>query len=230
MYDGREITDIYRRAQVFFSRTHPEWVCSIENDCFVIQLRQNTSHFYGMALSHSARVYRHVVKVFSDGRFVTLDTSANDESAVGLEGIVLGKNAFSERPWCPHCKTKLGTEPASETPGLLAYDFTEQDIRIPVKRYFQEQGLKFGSFSVLGRFRALDHDFKRMFGMLFLVTGSLLMILMFLKWSDEAGVVTSYINGVTTFHTVADVSLYRKVLSFLFPGLLIGSGLFLLWI
>ena len=146
-----QINLMYENAKKYFDELYPQFLCTVEQDCFIVQLNwQNATYFNGRGLTRSARTYRCVVKIFKNGNFYMTDVYVDDIDKIGLGGIKISREAFAGASWSYHYEKVLGVDNNTHEKGILTYKFCTSEIQKPVKTYFKELGLKkkFYSYSL----------------------------------------------------------------------------------
>ena len=216
----------YKKAKAYFQEMHPEWICTIEQDCLVIQLNwQNVTYFNGRGLTHSARAYRHIVKLYPDGKFLTLDTTVDDIQTVGLGDVHISRDAFAGKKWNFHYEKELGYDHDTDKFGIQTYKFSTSDIQKPVREYFENEGYTYKFYSVKEDFRALDGKTKLAVGILFTFIGLIFYVAAFAILGNPNLEITSTTNGITTTKLVRDIPIMTKAIIGLFPVIFVGVGL-----
>lgn len=143
---NEQINNYYLNAIEYFNKTHPEWLCTIEQGFLVIQLNHNNSTFYnGLRLTETTSTYRCVVKIMKNGKFLMTDVYVTDGNSVGLAGLQLSSTAFAGKSIEYHYETSKEGE----------YKFSTLDIQKPVKEYFKSLGLKYKFYSYKFSLQAL---------------------------------------------------------------------------
>ncbi len=220
-----DIEKEYAKARVYFAKTHPEWTCTVEQECFVVQLNwQNSTYFNGQGVTHNARQYRHIVKLYPDGKFLAIDATVDDETSVGLGGVHIGREAFAGKSWNFHYEKELGYDHDTKKLGIQTYKFSTSQIQKPVREYFEEQGYKYKIYSIKEDFRALDGRVKLTVGVLFSVIGLIFALCLLLAFNDPSLEIKSTVNGITTIKQMGDVPLLSKAIMLLFPATFISVG------
>ncbi len=226
---ANDIQNYYMQAINYFSTSHPEWICTVEQGVLVIQLNwQNATYFNGMGLTHASRVYRHIVKIFPDGKWMATDVTVNNDSCVGLGGIRISESAFSGKQWSYQAEKVLGHDNQTGQNGILTYKFNTADIQVPVKEYFNSLGFKYKFFSLKESFRGLPKGLRIGVGVVFVFVGILLLAIFGAIVGNPDATFTTTVNGVTTVSTGADVPGAVKIIMFGIPGILLVIGVFML--
>lgn len=146
-----QINQMYEYAKKYFDEKYPQFLCTIEQNCLVVQLNwQNVTYFNGRGLTRSARTYRCVVKIFKNRNFYMTDVYVDNIDSIGLSGIKINREAFAGVSWSYHYETVLGFDNKTGEKGILTYKFCTSEIQKPVKEYFKQLGLKkkFYSYSL----------------------------------------------------------------------------------
>lgn len=146
-----QINLMYENAKKYFDEVYPQFLCTVEQDCLVVQLNwQNVTYFNGRGLTRSARTYRCVVKIFKNGNFYMTDVYVDNIDSIGLGGIKISRDSFAGTSWSYHYEKVLGVDNNTGEKGILTYKFCTSEIQKPVKTYFKELGLKkkFYSYSL----------------------------------------------------------------------------------
>ncbi len=227
---NEEIQQVYEQARVALLISHPEWICTIEQNSLVIQLNwQNATYFNGRGVTHVARVYRHIVKVYPDGKFMTLDVHVNDENSIGLGGIVLSQDAFAGKSWNFHLEKELGHDNNTGETGILTYKFCTSDIQKPVKEYFEGQGFQYKFYSVGEGIKAIPPQIKIALGALFTFIGIAFAVVAYaVLYLDPYSEMTVTTNGVNQVIYAYQVPVIVKILTALFPAIFILVGVLLI--
>ena len=225
-----KIEQIYIEAKDYFNSVHPEWACTIEQGVLVIQLNwQNSTYFNGRGVSHVARVYRHVVKVFPNGKFMTIDVNTTDESSIGLGSIGISQESFAGKSWNYHYEKELGYDNATGETGILTYRFSTSDIQVPVRKYFENLGLKYNFYSFGEDIKAIPATTKISLGVLFLFIGTVFSVIEYcVLYIDPDRVLDVTINGVPQLVPVSEISLGVRIAFALFPAIFLFVGIFLI--
>ena len=225
-----QITNIQKEAQNHFKKVHPEWICTIEGPYLVIQLNwMDVTYFNGKGVSHEARIYRYMVEILSDGTFKTMDVTADNEKAIGLDGVSLSASSFAGKQFIYHADARLGTDNQTGEKGIITYKFNNNEIKKPVMEYLEHLGLKYKSAnSPREQFNALDGRIKLALGLLFGFTGLVFLIVLIILSVSSGMEVAQTVNGVTSVTTVDEADLVLLTVFTIIPIALITSSIALL--
>ena len=225
-----QIASIQIKAQDYFKKTHPEWICTIEGPYLVIQLNwMDATYFNGKGVSHEARIYRHMVEILPNGTFKTMDVTADSEKAIGLDGISLSASSFAGKQFIYHAEAMLGKDNQTGAEGIITYKFNSADVKKPVRQYLEQFGLKYNSTSSpREQFNALGGQTKLALGLLFGFIGLVFLIVLIVLSASPGMEVTQTVNGVTSVTTVDEAEPVLLAVFTIIPVVFITSSIALL--
>lgn len=228
--ENEQIISIYENARNYFVSIHPEWLCTIEEDILIIQLNwQNSTFFNGRGLSHFDRTYRHIIKVFPDGKFMTTDLNVTDETAVGVGIINISQQVFSGKSWNYHYEKEFGRDNNTGEVGILTYKFNTSDIQKPVKEYFKSIGLQYKAISFGESLKAVPAQTKIMLGVLFSFIGLVFVFTeYFVLYMNPNLKMNVVVDGVPQVMYVSQIPIWVKAALGIFPVVFILVGIMLI--
>ena len=161
MLSREQINTYYQGALEYFNNNYPQFLCTIEQNTFVIQLNyQNEKYFSGMAMPISAKTYRCVVKILRNGKFCMSDVYVDNEMIRGLGGFDIKNVAFAGRSISFHYETVLDQNENTGEISFKKYKFSTSDIQKPVKKYFMDLGLKYKFYSYSLNIQSLPKEMR----------------------------------------------------------------------
>ena len=147
-----QINNYYIKALEYFKTNYPQFLCTIEQNTFVVQINyQDVNYLNSMGISHAAKGYRCVTKIMPNGNFYMADIYVNNENSSGLEGNRLTNGAFAGKSINVHYEIDKNNN---------EYIFRTSDIQKPVKEYFKGLGLKYKFYSYSFDLQALPKPMR----------------------------------------------------------------------
>ncbi len=123
------IEQYYKAARDSFRKSHPQWLFTIENGKLIGQL--NKVYFGGdNVLTKEEQSYRHIVEIFSDGKFSQTDVETKDETKTGLGRVKRSYSFFMGESY--HIASDRNSE--------------RQSIKDVLYDFFTSLGLRYYSF------------------------------------------------------------------------------------
>lgn len=148
MLSREQINSYYQSALEYFTKNYPQFLCTIEQNVFVVQLNySNDKYFSGEGMSTSAKTYRCVVRILPNGKFYMTDVYIENETAIGLGGFRITMSSFAGKSINYHYEAVLDKDDNTGEISFKKYKFSTLDIQRPVKKYFSDLGLKYKFYS-----------------------------------------------------------------------------------
>lgn len=148
MLSREQVYSYYQSALDYFNSNYPQFLCSIEQNAFVVQLNwQNNDYFNGLSVPSAAKTYRCIVKILPNGKFCMVDVYIDNEMTRGLGGYDIKNSAFAGKSISYHYETVLNQNDFTGEIKFKKYKFSTLDIQKPVKKYFMDLGLKYKFYS-----------------------------------------------------------------------------------
>ncbi len=155
--------EILQKAAADLQAKYP-FICTIEQGMLIVQA--DWEKMNDLELTDEQKSYRHIVRIKPNGKFATLDTYVNDETAIGLGGLIITREAFAGKTINLNFEMQI-KENSQGNKELNIKKFSTKDIQTPVKEYFTRLGYAYQRYSLSDDWHGIQPNMRLILGAMF---------------------------------------------------------------